>query len=126
MIGGIGLPEFFGQLGNLFANSFHDAAGELVGAVVAVVGVVCECFALSGEGVGGEVDEGLFGIVGSQSLIEFETHGMEIEDGDVLFLAELTNGSGVVGEGFLGFAILPAKDAFFSGFPKGTSRACSV
>lgn len=126
MIGGIGLPELCGQFWNFFADAFHDAAGKLVGAVVAVVGVVFQGFSLSGERSGGEVDESFLGLVGSKGLIKLKTHGMEVEDGDVLFLAELTNCGGEVGEGFLGFAILPAKDAFFSGFPKGTSRACSV
>ncbi len=106
--GGVGGAEFFGEVGDFVADTLDDAAGELVGAVVAVVGVVFEGVILIREGVGRIMDEGIFGAFFSEGLIEFQAHGVKVNDGDFLFLAHLADGGGEVGEGLLGVAVFPA------------------
>ena len=102
----------------MLSDALDDAAGELVGAVVAVMGAVFERGVLIREGVGRIMDEGFFGAFFSKGLIKFETHGVEIDDGDFLLLANLADGLGEVGEGLLGFAVFPTA-AFHGGDEDG-------
>ena len=99
-------------------DALGDTAGELVGTVVTVVGVVFEGVVLIGEGVGRIMDEGFFGAFFSEGLIKFETHGVKVDDGDFLLLTNLADGLGEVGEGLLRFSVFPAA-AFHGGDEDG-------
>src|ERR1039458_7660767 len=73
-------------------DALHDALGNLVAAVIAVMGVFSR------------VGEGLVGGVGSEGFVEGRAHLLKVNQGDVLLPGNEADGVGIAAEGIADFA----------------------
>lgn len=102
------MGEARGKFWDGSADALDHAACKLVAAVSAVVCVVFEGGILAGKRVCWVVDECFFRVLRAKRRVELETHGVEVNDRDLVLSPGLADGLCVVAESFHGGVALPA------------------
>ncbi len=95
----------FGEIELVILNSQGDDLGEFEGAVGVEMGVVGEGFGVGGKSFGGVMDEGFGAAVGAEFFEEIGCFGVEVDEGNVLFLGEIAHPLGEFAEAVTNFSI---------------------